>query len=145
MSSKAGVRAGALAVALAIVLAMAATAVAAGGVAPTLLSPNHKHIAPGHIRLVVGIPIKPAKAGVFITIANKRKLDKFGHLKECGINRCDFVSATQWKGNRYSDVAKFNYPGYWAVTPGKYYWQAHYYTQGDTAVYWSTIGSFVVK
>jgi hypothetical protein len=32
-----------------------------------------------------------------------------------------------------------------AVTPGKYYWQAHYYTGGDTAVCWSPIGSFVVK
>ena len=113
--------------------------------APTLLAPNGKHVAPGHIRLVVGVPLKAASHGVFITIANKRKLDKYGHLKECGINRCDFVGPKHWKGNRYSYVATFNYPGYWAVTPGEYYWQAHYYTVGDTAVYWSGIGSFVVK
>jgi hypothetical protein len=145
MSRKAGVRVSALATALAIVLAMAATAIAAAGVAPTLLAPNGKHVAPGHIRLVVGVPLKAASHGVFITIANKRNLDKYGHLKECGINRCDFVGPKHWKGNKYSYVATFNYPGYWAVTPGKYYWQAHYYTVGDTAVYWSGIGSFVVK
>jgi len=64
----------------------------------------------------------------------------------CGsVIRCDFVGPKHWNGNKYSYVAPFNYPGYWAVTPGKYYWQAHYYTRGDTAVYWSGIGSFVVK
>jgi hypothetical protein len=145
MWRKAGVRAGALAATLAIVLAMAAAAIAAGGVAPRLLSPNHRHVAPGHIRLVVAVPLKAAKHGVFVTIASKRRLDRFGHLKTCGINRCDFVGPTHWKGNDYRFVAPFDYPGYWAVTPGKYYWQAHYYTVGDTAVYWSGIGSFVVK
>jgi len=146
MSRKAGVRASVLIAALVIVLGMAATAIAAGGPAPTLLSPNHKHVAPGHIRIVVGVPLPPAKHGVFVTISSKRKLDEFGHLKECGsVIRCDFVGPKHWKGNKYSFVAPFNYPGYWAVTPGKYYWQAHYYTVGDTAVYWSGIGSFVVK
>jgi hypothetical protein len=48
---------------------------------------------------------------VFVTIANKRELDKYGHLKACGINRCDFVDPEHWKGNRYSYVAPFNYPG----------------------------------
>jgi hypothetical protein len=59
--------------------------------------------------------------------------------------RCDFVGPKHWKGHKYSYVAPFNYPGYWAVTPGKYYWQAHYHTRSDTAVYWSGVGSFVVK
>jgi len=145
MSSKAGVRASALVAALTIMLAMAATAIAAGGVAPSLLSPNYKHVAPGHVRLVVNVPLKAANHGVFITIANKRKLDKYGHLKTCGIQRCDFVAPKHWKGDRYSYVAPYDYPGYWAVSPGKYYWQVHYYTAGDTAVYWSGIGSFVVK
>ena len=129
-----------------IVLALAATAIAAGGVTPTLLSPNYKHVAPGHIRIVVGVPLPPAKHGVFVAISSKRKLDKYGHLKACSsVIRCDFVSPKHWKGSKYSYVAPFKYPGYWAVTPGKYYWQAHYYTRGDTAVYWSGIGSFVVK
>ena len=144
MSGKARFRAGAAATALVILLAIAGTAIA-GGVTPTLLSPNHKHIAPGHIRLVVEVPLKPNAHGVFIAISPKKDLDKDGHLKDCGVKRCDFVGPTHWKGDKYSFLAKFNFPGYWAVTPGKYYWQAHYYTVGDTAVYWSTIGSFVVK
>jgi hypothetical protein len=114
-------------------------------VTPTLLSPNHKHIAPGHIRLVVEVPLKPNAHGVFIAISPKKDLDRAGHMKDCGVKRCDFVGPTHWKGDKYSFLAKFDFPGYWAVTPGKYYWQAHYYTVGDTAVYWSTIGSFVVK
>ena len=112
---------------------------------PTLLSPNHKHIAPGHIRLVVEVPLKPNAHGVFVAISPKKDLDKDGHLKDCGVKRCDFVGPRHWKGDKYSYLAKFDFPGYWAVTPGKYYWQEHYYTVGDTAVYWSTIGSFVVK
>jgi hypothetical protein len=146
MSSKAGVRTSALAAALTVVLVMAATAIAAGGVAPTLLSPNHKHVAPGHVRLVVGIPLKAAKHGVFVTVSSKRKLDKYGHLKDCGsLTKCDFVGPTHWKGHKYSWVANGTFPGFWAVTPGKYYWQAHYYTAGDTAVYWGRIGWFIVK
>jgi hypothetical protein len=145
MSGKARFRGGAAAVALATLLAVAGTAIAAGGVAPALLSPNHKHVAPGHIRLVVEVPLKPAKRGVFIAIAPKKSLDRDGHMKDCGSKRCDFVGPTHWKGDKYSYVARFDFPGYWAVTPGKYYWQAHYYPVGDTAVYWSPIGSFVVK
>jgi hypothetical protein len=145
MSRKAGVRAGVLAAALALALVVAGVATAAGGMAPQLLSPNHKHVAPGAIRLVVKVPLKPAKHGVFVAIATSRKLDRYGHLKVCGSSRCDFVGPKHWKGSDYSYVAQFNFPGYWAVTPGRYYWQAHYYTAGDTAVYWSGIGSFVVK
>jgi hypothetical protein len=143
MSGKGRFRAGAAAAVLAILLAVAGTAVA-GGVNPTLLSPNHKHIAPGRIRLVVGIPLKPNRQGVFIAISPAKKLDRQGHLNST-CKRCDFVGPTHWKGNKYSYVAKFDFPGYWAVTPGKYYWQVHYYTVGDTAVYYSPIGSFVVK
>jgi hypothetical protein len=145
MSRKAGFRAGIVAAALTVALAMAAVAIAAAGTAPQLLSPNHKHIAPGQIRLVVGVPLAAAKHGVFVAISPNRKRDKNGHLKVCGSSRCDFVGPTHWKGHKYSYVAKFNFPGYWAVTPGKYYWQAHYYTAGDTAVYYSGIGSFTVK
>jgi hypothetical protein len=145
MSKKAGLRAGVAAGALVTALAVAAAAIAAGGVAPRLLSPNHRHVAPGPIRLVVQVPLQPARHGVFVAITTNRKLDRFGHLKECSAKRCDFVGPTHWKGDKYSYVGGFNFPGYWSVTPGKYYWQAHYYTVGDTAVYWSAIGSFVVK
>ena len=145
MSRKTGFRAGALGLALVVALAFAGAAIAASGTLPQLLSPNHKHVAPGKIRLVVGIPLKAASHGVFIAINPKRQLDKSGHLKACGSSRCDFVGPKHWKGDKYSFVAPFNFPGYWAVTAGKYYWQVHYYTAGDTAVYFSGVGSFVVK
>ena len=145
MSRKAGFRAGALGLALTVVLVLAGAAVAAGGAAPQLLSPNHKHVGPGKIRLVVNVPLRAASHGVFIAINPKRQFDKSGHLKACGSSRCDFVEPKHSKGNKYSYVAPFNFPGYWSVTPGKYYWQVHYYTAGDTAVYFSGVGSFVVK
>lgn len=128
-----------------LLLAVSAGAAVAGGVAPKLLSPNHRHVNPGRIRLVVNIPLAPNRHGVFIPITPKHKLDRFGHLRECFGRRCDFVSPTHWKGHKYSYVAKYNFAGYWSVTPGKYYWQVHYYTVGDTAVYYSSVGSFVVK
>ena len=145
MSGKARFRAGAGGTVLAILLAVAGTAIAAGATAPRLLSPNHARVAPGHIRLVVEVPLAPSNHGVFVAISPTRKLDKDGHLKECFVRRCDFVGPTHWKGDKYSSVGHFDFPGYWSVTPGRYYWQAHYYTVGDTAVYWSKIGSFVVK
>ena len=128
---------------LLVALVLAGAAIAASA-APQLLSPNHKHVAPGKIRLVVAVPLKAAGHGVFIAINPSRQLDKNGHLKST-CNRCDFVGPKHWNGDKYSYVAQFNFPGYWASTAGKYYWQAHYYTAGDTAVYFSGVGSFVVK
>lgn len=147
MSRKAGFRAGALVAALTIALVVTAAAVAAGGASPRLLSPNHKHVAQGQIRLVVDVPLKPTSSGVFITVSRSRKLDKYGHLRVCSstAHGCDFVSPTHWKGHDYSYVGRFNFPGYWSVTPGKYYWQAHYYSSNPIGIYWSGVGSFVVK
>lgn len=145
MTNKARLRAGGLLAAVILLLAIAAGAAAASGVAPTLGSPNHRHVNPGRVHLVVNIPLKPNKHGVFITISPQRKLDRNGHLKSCSGRRCDFVSPTHLKGHKYSYVGKYTFPGYWSVTPGKYYWMVDYFTVGDTAHYYSRIGSFVVK
>ncbi len=144
MRRKLGLRAGALALVLGVMLASASVGAAAGGLAPRLLSPNHKQVNPGAIRIVVKVPVTPLGKGVFVAITPTKKRDKYGHLKECfSTIRCDFVSVKRWKGSKYSYVAAFNFPGYWSVTAGRYYWQAHYYTSGN--VYYSGIGSFVVK
>jgi hypothetical protein len=142
MIRKAGIRAAALAALLTLVLA--GVAIAAGST-PTLGSPNGKSVSPGAIKLVVNIPLRPHKKGVFIAISPTRKV-KGGHLTaKCNVNQgCDFVAPTRVKGHKWAYVAKFNFPGYWAVTPGKYYWQVHYY-QPNFAVHFSKIGSFTVK
>jgi hypothetical protein len=144
LSKKAALRVGAFAAVLATLLGMAGVAIAAGA-APKLLAPNHEQAAPGRIRLVVEVPLKPARGEVFITIDPKRKIDRFGHLKFCASISCDFVAGKHWRGHDYRYVAQFNFPGYWSVTPGKYYWQADYYPASYSGVYYSHIGWFVVK
>ncbi len=146
MSRRAGSRAGAIVLALTVVLALAGAAVAAGGLAPKLLTPNHKKVSPGRIKLVVDVPLTPAAHGVFIAISPK-KHTKSGQLKVCSVlHRCDFVEAAHHHGHKWTYTAPAdNFPGWWATTPGKYYWQVHYFTQGDTALYYSGIGSFTVK
>jgi hypothetical protein len=146
MSRKAGIRAGWVAGAFAMLAAVAATAaVAAGGAVPSLLAPNHKHVNRGHIGLTINVPLKTAKHGVFIVINNHRSLDKLGHLKLCKTSRCDIVAPKHKNGTKFKYVSPFTFPGFWAVTPGKYYWQANYFTVGDTANYYSKIGWFWVK
>ena len=142
MIRKAGVRASAVGT----VLALALTGVAsASGPAPTLGSPNGKSVSPGAIKLVVTIPLTPHKKGVFIAISPTRT-SKGGHLTaKCNVTKgCDFVAPKHLKGHKWVYVAKYNFPGYWAVTPGKYYWQVHYY-QPNFSVHYSKIGSFTVK
>jgi hypothetical protein len=141
MSRKAGFRAGVIGVVLTVVLAGVA---AASSPAPRLLSPNGKSVNPGAIKVTVDIPLSPAKHGVFIAIQPNRKT-KHGRLSGTCNKRCDFVAPKHLKGHKWAYTAKYNFPGYWAVTPGKYYWQVHYYTKGDTAVYYSKVGSFTVK
>jgi hypothetical protein len=146
MSRKAGFRIGAVITAVAVVLAVAASAVAAGGTAPRLGAPNHKHASPGRVKLVVDVPLPAASRGVFIAINPKRRLAD-GHLKgSCSVSKgCDFVEPTHKGGHKYVYVARFTFPGYWSVTPGRYYWQADYFTVGDTNNYYSSIGTFYVK
>jgi hypothetical protein len=66
---------------------------------------NHRHVAPGRIRLVVEVPFKPTGHGVYIAVSRSRK----------------------------------------SVTPGRYCWQASYDSDSPLGIYWSGIGSFVVK
>lgn len=141
MSRKAGFRAAAVGALLTLVLAGVALA---SSPAPRLLSPNGKSVQPGAIKVTVDIPLTPVKHGVFIAIQPNRKL-KGGHLSGLCSKRCDFVTPKHVRGHKWAYTAKYNFPGYWAVTPGKYYWQAHYYAKGFTGVYYSKIGSFTVK
>jgi hypothetical protein len=147
MSRKVGFRVGAVLAAVTLLFAVTASAVAAGGTAPRLGSPNHRHVSPGRIKLVVYVPQAAASGGVFIKIQPTRKTSK-GHLPtKCTVSkRCQYVQPHHVKGHKYEFVATAgSFPGYWATTPGKLYWQAQYYTASYTANYYSSIGTFYVK
>jgi hypothetical protein len=144
MSRKAGRRTCVVIPVLVIGLALSRAALAAGSLAPRLVSPNHKKVAAGTIKLDMDIPGNPIKNGVFIDILPSRTLSH-GVLKTCrGVRRCDFVQAKSHVGHRWTYVAPaYTFAGWWAITPGRYYWQVHYYTTRN--VYYSAIGSFTVK
>jgi hypothetical protein len=121
-----------LVVAIVCLLAGAAVAVASSFSPPVLRAPrNGQHVHAGRVTLLVYDPGVPADVRpLFVTISSKRTVDKFGHLK-IDISRCkhcDFVSLRPVKRHPglWSYTAHFNFPGYWAVTPGKYYWQANH-------------------
>jgi hypothetical protein len=144
MSRKTRLGVGALGVALAALLASGAVAVA-GGLDPTLGSPNHKSVGAGRPTLHVKVP--QAAHDVFIAIQPNKRL-KDGHLSGgCGVTkRCDYLLTTKHHGHvYYVKAAAGGFSGWWATTPGKYYWQAEYFTPGDTAFYFSKIGSFRIS
>jgi hypothetical protein len=120
------------ALALLGVIAFGAVALASPFSAPILKAPRGgQHVHAGVVTLIVadsGIPkdVRP----VYVTISPRRTLDKFGHLKtakNCS-SRCDFVKLHPRKGHpgQWIYKSQFNFPGYWAVTDGKYYWQAEH-------------------
>ena len=111
------------------VLAGAALALANGNTKPVLKTPKlGATVHAGKITLVAYDPGVPKSVNdVDAQIEPHRKLDKNGYLKSClNVTKgCDFVGLKPWKGHpgfwRYTANADF--PGYWAVTAGKYYWQ----------------------
>lgn len=122
-----------LAAALAcLIAALAAVAVASPFSAPVLNKPtNGKTVHAGAIKLIVKDPGVPHEVQpVYVTIAPKRKVNKSGNLiqyKGCGTH-CDFVALKPWAGHKgfWVYTAQFDFPGYWAATPGTYYWQAEH-------------------
>jgi hypothetical protein len=117
------------AVALVCSLALAGAAIASPLSPPIQKSPgNHHTVHAGVVTLIVKDPDVPKNVRpVYATINPRHALDKNGHLKDCG-SRCDFVAMRPWKGHPGFWIYKshFNFPGYWAVTPGKYFWQARH-------------------
>jgi hypothetical protein len=135
-----------LVVALIGVLAAGASALAAGGSSPSLVKPKGK-VRRGHVRLVVKDTSSFArKYGVFVTTNRQKRFDKYHHLKRCGQVQkgCDFVRLKKYKGHpgEWTVTGHFDFPGYWAVTPGKYYWQAQTVGNGRGGLNVSKIGSF---
>lgn len=149
-SLRAGSAAATIAV-LAVVLAGAAVAV--GAIArPTLVTPaRHGSVQAHGIRLVVRDTSALAKKyGVFVSISRSRKTKPDGVLKDTGnVNKGEsFVQLKKDRGHPGLWVYRppnDDFPGYWASTPGRYYWQAEHTdceVKGCEAV--SMIGTFTV-
>jgi hypothetical protein len=143
------------AVALVCSLAFASVAVAALPGAPSLVSPKKGgHVRPGHITLVVHDTAVIKGFSVFVQITKHRKLNKFGNLADCNAvdKGCDFLSLKARKGHPgqwiYKTDPSVSFPGWWATTPGTYYWQADHVncsvTGADRCHVTSKIGSFHV-
>jgi hypothetical protein len=143
------------AAALACSLAFAGVALAALPGAPQLVSPKHgAHERPGHINLVVHDTAVLNGFSEFVQISKHRKLNKFGNLADCNAvsKGCDFVSLKRFKGHSgqwiYRSDPSVSFPGWWATTPGTYYWQADHVdcsvTGADRCHVTSKIGSFHV-
>jgi hypothetical protein len=138
----------------AIVVVGAAVALAAGSAfTPKLRSPNGKHVSRGQIQLTA--KIKDAKT-VYVWVTRKRKL-KHGKLVQCTkSSKGCLVSTMKHKGadKWVYKAPKYDFPGWWATTPGKYYWQVQSFAKqppckfgganGDCAPL-SKVGSFTVR
>lgn len=142
-------RMGALvALALSCVLALGGVALAASR-GPILKSPRQgQRVHAGHIRLVVYAPGAAAAVhhDVFLELSTKRLVKHGTLLSPNTCTSCDFVTMKRWAHHRgyWIYTAPFNFPGYWAVTPGKYYWQIHYYLDRSPWEVLSAIHAFRV-
>jgi hypothetical protein len=143
-----------LVVALVGALVMSTVALASGLSNPVQKSPgNNARVHAGKITFKVkdpGVPksvqpvyiaIGPTKAKAHAEALNKNP-------KGCS-HTCDFVAMHPWKGHpgMWIYTSQFNFPGYWAVTPGKYYWQAQHVAplcQAPHCLVFSQIHSFRV-
>ncbi len=118
---------------LATGLAGAAVALGSPFSKPVLKSPGSgKRVHAGVVTLIVKDPGVPRHVQpVYVTISPKRKLNRYGRLtdKNCSLGvQCVFVALKPWRHHAGEWIYKsqFNFPGYWAVTPGRYYWQAEH-------------------
>jgi hypothetical protein len=141
-----------VAASLAAVLSGAGVAVAAGG-GPTLVKPANKGSVPANnFKLVVKDTSSLASQyGVFAGISRSKKTKKGGILKE--VNNVkkgeSFVKLKKWSGHPGYSIytpPKYTFSGYWADTPGRYYWQAeHTDCEISSCEAVSAIGSFKVS
>ena len=68
---------------------------------------------------------------VYVTIAREEEAQprwSADPVQRLQLDQCDFVALKPRKGHpgEWIYTTPFNFPGYWAVTPGKYYWQAEH-------------------
>ena len=120
---------------------------------PSLGSPNDKQVSAGAITLKVKAP----DAKTVDVWVRRSHVVKRGALVECDLSQqgCAVELMKPWKGHRGWFIYKpprFSFPGFWATTAGRYYWQAEsfakvppcqYVTDGD-CTFLTRIGHFNV-
>ncbi|HEY1688317.1 MAG TPA: hypothetical protein VGF95_05570 [Solirubrobacteraceae bacterium] len=113
-------------------LLCAGTTLGAGS-GPTLVKPANKGaVHGGQIKLVVRDASALAKRyGVFVSISRTRKTNAHGVLKETkdvakGGAFIELKPAKGHSGLWTYTAPKQDFPGFWASTPGRYYWQAEH-------------------
>lgn len=140
---------------LSVLGAFAAAAEAAAGDAvarPALIAPRQgQQLHAGTIRLVVkDVSADASRFGVFVVISSRRRLGPYGRLASCSFSAadrgCDFLQLEPWARHpgMWVYTATFTYDGYWAVTPGRYFWQANNPGRGPGGEVASPIGWFRV-
>ena len=142
-----------LAVLIGVALAIAGAALASNSTPPRIVAPARGAAQKsGKVALVVDDPGLTGRLAtpIFLIVSNKRALDRRGHLtasKHCR-SRCDYEEMNRWRGHPGLWIyrAPYNYPGYWGVTPGTYYWQVYHYVPScqPSCVEYSQINSFHV-
>jgi hypothetical protein len=119
-----------------VVLALAAIAGSGAAVAlgagsaltPKLRSPNGKHVSPGQIQLTAKIA---GANRVFFWISRKHTVKK-GKLAQCTApdHGCLVAPMKRTGHDKWTYKApNYNFAGWWATTPGRYYWQVQSITK----------------
>lgn len=138
------------AVAAMMAIAGAAVAIASSSYTPKLGSPNGKHVSRNGFALTA--KIADAKT-VYIWVNKKHKLKK-GQLAECTASQkgCVVDTMKRWSGHKNGWIykpAKDTFPGWFANTPGKYYWEIQSFAKqppcSGLCYFYSKIGTFTVR
>jgi hypothetical protein len=143
-----------VATAIGLMLAGAGVALASNSTPPRLSSPaNGGTQKSGRVTLVAFDPGLTGNLAtpIFLIVSDRRSLDRRGHLtvsRHCG-SRCDFQEMKRWKGHPGYWIyrAPYRFPGYWGVTPGRYFWQVYHFVPGcrPSCVEYSAIRRFRVS
>jgi hypothetical protein len=144
--SRAAIKLAAVLTAVSLV-ALVTTAAAVAAVSVSLGSPNGKHVKHGHIKVVVAVH-GSSGGNLYVLIAGRKQVNA-GHLNAtCNVTAaCDTLKLHPWRGHPGKWIYTgrwFTFPGYWASSKGKRFWQAEYFCPGTSCQSWSNIGSFTV-
>lgn len=115
-------------------LGFAGVAAANNNTPPTLKAPRpNARVHAGRITFKVYDPgLSGDSAPVFVAVNRRRQVGKYGLLNgACHVNQgCDFFTMKRWRRHPgwwiYTSPPNTAFPGWYASTPGRYFWQAEH-------------------